>query len=174
MPKPDKIEKVERLKEKFEPRSAVILTEYRGLSVEEISNLRTELSKRDVEYRVIKNTLAKLAVEGTPYEELAPWLEGPVAAAFVDGDPSAAAKALLDYSRTNPVLKLKGGMLSGKLLDAAQVRALATLPTREVLLGRLAGSLRSPVARLHNFMSSPARNLAYVLAQVADQKQQAA
>ncbi len=174
MPKPEKIDKVQSLREKFEPRSAVIVTEYRGLSVENISKLRIELSKRDVEYRVIKNTLAKLAVEGTPYEELAPSFEGPVAAAFIDGDASAAAKALLDFSRANPSLKLKAGMLEGKLLDAAQVRALATLPSREVLIARLAGSLRSPLARLHNFMSSPARNLAYVLSQIAEQKEKAA
>lgn len=174
MPKPDKIEKVKKLKEKFEPRSAVILTEYRGLSVENIFNLRIELQKRDVEYRVIKNTLAKLAVEGTPYEELSPWLEGPVAAAFVDGDPTAAAKALLDFTRANPALKLKGGMLAGGIMDAAQVRVLATLPSREVMLARLAGSLRSPLARLHNCMSSFTRNLAYVLQQVADQREKAA
>ena len=174
MPKPEKIEKVNELKEKFEPRSAVILTEYRGLSVEAISNLRIELGKRDVEYRVIKNTLAKLAVEGTPYEGLSPWLEGPVAAAFVDGDATAAAKALLDFARANPSLKLKGGILQGKILDAAQVRALATLPPREVMLARLAGSLRSPVARLHNSLSSFTRNLAYVLAQVAEEKEKAA
>jgi len=174
MPKPEKIEKVNELKEKFEPRSAVILTEYRGLSVEDISNLRIELKKRDVEYRVIKNTLAKLAVEGTPYEELSPWLEGPVAAAFVDGDATAAAKALLDFTRAHPALKLKGGILQGKVMDAAQVRALATLPSREVMLARLAGGLRSPLARLHNSMSSFTRNLAYVLQQVADQKEKAA
>ncbi len=174
MPKPEKIDKVGKLREKFEPRAAVILTEYRGLSVEAISNLRFELAKREAEYRVIKNTLAKLAVEGTPYEELSPWLEGPVAAAFVDGDATAAAKALLDFSRANPALKLKGGMLAGKLMDAAQVRALATLPSREVLVARLAGSLRSPLARLHNSMTSFTRNLASVLSQVAEQKEKAA
>jgi large subunit ribosomal protein L10 len=174
MPKPEKMEKVAELRAKFEQRSTIIITEYRGLTVEDMANLRSELRKRQVEYRVLKNTLTRLAIEGTDLEGLTPLLEGPVAVAFVDSEAQAAAKALLDFARANQNLKLKGGILSGRVMDAVQLRALATLPPKEFLQARLAGSLKAPIARLHGVLSGPARGLVYALKAIAEQKEQAA
>ncbi|MHB8781765.1 MAG: 50S ribosomal protein L10 [Candidatus Geothermincolia bacterium] len=174
MPKPEKIRKVEELRSKFEPRSAVLVTEYRGLTVDEMAALRAELRGREVEYRVLKNTITKLAIEGTPFEPLGELLTGPVALAFVDGEAPAAAKSLMDFARSHPSLKLKGGVLEGRLFGAAQMKSLATLPPREILQARLAGSMKSPMARLHGALSSPLRGLVYALKAVADEKEKAA
>jgi len=174
MPRPEKVAKVEEIKERFLDHQVIFLTDFTGMSVEEISALRQSLREKGAEYRVLKNTLTKLAVKDTDYEALGELLVGPVAAAFVSGDPMVVAKELVNYSREHPNFKVKGGYMEGKVFDASAVRSIATLPSRELLLARLVGSLKSPMSRLHGVLSGPYRRLVYALQAVADSKSEAA
>jgi len=174
MAKPEKIAKVEEIKERFLGHEVILLTDFSGLKVDEINSLRFQLRDIGAEYRVLKNTLTLLAIKDTVYEEVGTFMEGPVAAAFVTGDPMAVAKELVGYARTNPNLVIKGGFMEGKVLKAADIRNLATLPSREVLLAKIAGALKSPVYGLHNVLSGPCRKLVYALQAVSETKSEAA
>ncbi|MHB1928749.1 MAG: 50S ribosomal protein L10, partial [Acidimicrobiales bacterium] len=149
---------------------AVILTEYRGLRVKDLATLRRELRKDGGEYKVYKNTLVRFATRSLGLHELDGMLEGPTAIAFVNGDPAAVAKTLRDYSRTNQLLVIKGGVLGSKVLDAAGTAALAELPPREVLLGRLAGALAAPLQQFASLLQALPRNFAYGLAALRDKR----
>lgn len=174
MAKPEKVAKMEGIRENFLSNPVVFLTDFAGLSVEEISDLRSSLREKGAEYRVLKNTLTLLAIKDTNYEGLAQFIVGPIAAAFTSGDAMAIAKELVAYSRRNPKLKLKAGYMEGRVLDVNAVRGVATLPPREVLLARVVGSMRSPIYSLHGVLSGPGRRLAYVLRSIADAKSEAA
>ncbi len=174
MARPDKIAKVDEIRERFLGHQVIFLTDFSGLTVEEINSLRYHLRDMGAEYRVLKNTLALLAIKDTDYEAVGKFMVGPVAAAFTGGDPMAVAKELIAYSRGNPKLEIKGGFMEGKLLEAADVRSLATLPSREALLARVTGAFKSPLYNLHNVLSGPCRKLAYALRAVADAKTEAA
>lgn len=174
MARKDKIARVEEIRNRFLSNRFVFLTDFTGLSAEEINNLRFNLREKDGEYRVLKNTLALLAIRGTEYEPVGELLVGPVGAVFGSEDPVTVAKELVAYARENPNLKLKGGYLEGKLLDAAELRAIATLPPREALLGRLVGSLKGTLYGLHGVLSGPYRRLVYALQAVVEEKSRAA
>lgn len=159
MPRPEKVQLVAELTDRFASSTAAVLTEYRGLSVAQLNELRRALDG-DAEYTVVKNTLSKLAVRNAGLTELEPLLQGPSAVAFVRGDPVKAAKSLRDFARANNALVIKGGILEGKLLSAAEVAALADLESREVLLAKVAGAANAVLARAAGLFQAP-------LAQVA-------
>ncbi|OFW58065.1 MAG: 50S ribosomal protein L10 [Actinobacteria bacterium RBG_19FT_COMBO_54_7] len=174
MARPEKVAKMENIRASFLNNSVVFLTDFAGLSVEEISNLRSSLKEKGADYKVLKNTLTLLAIKDTDYEALSRFIVGPVAAAFTSGDAMAIAKELVAYARQNPKLKLKAGYMEGRVLDANAVKSVATLPPREVLLAKVMGSMRSPIYSLHSVLSGPYRKLTYALASIADAKSQAA
>lgn len=167
-PRPEKVAVVTEVRQRLGSVDAAILTEYRGLSVAEMAQLRRSLAAVGGDYKVYKNTLVRLAVSGSPHEPLQPLLVGPTAIAFVSGDVSAVAKALRDFSRTNPALVLKGGIVDGGMLSAGDLTALADLPSREVLLARLAGGIAAPLRQMAGLMQALPRNLAYGLKALAE------
>jgi large subunit ribosomal protein L10 len=169
-PRAEKVAVVNEVRERLDHASAAILTEYRGLKVKEIGQLRRSLRQAGGEYRIYKNTLVRLAVAGLDVDGLEQLLTGPTAIAFVDGDAATVAKALRDYARTNPHLVVKGGILGTKLMSAAEATALADLPSREVVLSRLAGALAAPMVQFAGLLQALPRNFAYGLKALVDQR----
>jgi large subunit ribosomal protein L10 len=169
-PRSEKVAVVDEVKEKLSSSSAALLTEYRGLKVGELAELRRTLRKSGGEYKVYKNTLVRFAVRDLGIDIDEATLTGPTAITFVEGDAAAVAKALRDYSRTNANLILKGGVLGSKALSADDAKALADLPSREVLLAQLAGALQAPMAKLAGLLQALPRNMAYGLQALIDQK----
>ena len=173
MPTEAKKETVAELRDELAKARTMIVSEYRGLSVKEIAEIRRALSKQDVTYRVVKNRLMRIAAEDSVGAALSPMLTGPTAIAF-GTDEAGTAKAVLDAMRPyNKVVRITGAILGDKAIDGDAVTRLAALPTREVLLARLAGGMQAPVGTLAGLFAAPLRNLGYALAQVADQKRQA-
>lgn len=152
--RPDKAETVAELAEAFRGSAAAVLTEYRGLSVKQISELRRALGA-DTTYSVVKNTLTTIAAKDAGLEGLDALLSGPTAVAFVKGDPVEAAKGLRDFAKANPVLVVKGGVMDGKALTADEVRKLADLESREVLLGKLAGAMLASLSQAVYLLNAP-------------------
>ena len=169
-PRPDKVAVVDEVRGRLQDAQAAILTEYRGLTVAELAQLRQALAAVGGDYKVYKNTLVKLAVTGSPHEPLAHLLTGPTAIAFVSGEVSAVAKALRDFSRTNPALVVKGGQHAEAVLSAADLSALADLPPRDVLLARVAGAMAAPMQQLAGLLQALPRNLAYGLSALVEQR----
>jgi large subunit ribosomal protein L10 len=164
---------VAELREELAKARTMIVSEYRGLSVKEIAEIRRALRKQDVTYRVVKNRLMRIAAEDSVGEALSPLLSGPTAIAF-GTDEAGTAKAVLDATRPyNKIVRITGAILGDKAIDGDAVARLAALPTREVLLARLAGGMQAPVGTLAGLFAAPLRNLGYALAQVAEQKRQA-
>lgn len=147
MPNPTKIDKVRELSERLTASEATVFAGYRGLTVQDAGDLRDALAEVETRFAVVKNTLARLALKEAGLDGLESFVDGPTAIAFVGGDPVTAAKRLLDASRKYPVLELKGGYAEGRVLSAEQVRSLATLESREVMLAKLAGLAKSQMAR---------------------------
>lgn len=147
MPNPTKIDKVRELSERLTAAEAAVFAGYRGLTVHDAGDLRSTLAEVDTRFAVVKNTLALLALKEAGLDGLESFVDGPTAIAFVGSDPVTAAKRLLDASRRYPVLELKGGFAEGRVLSAEQVRALATLESREVMLAKFAGLAKSQMAR---------------------------
>ena len=146
-PNTRKVERVAELKERIERSDALLLTEYRGLTVSEITELRRSLAEGGTKFAVVKNTLMRRAVNDAGVAELEPLLEGPSAVAFVEGDPVAAAKSVVDAAKKFPTLVLKGGFMDGKLLSADEAKALASLESREVMLSKIAGLMKSEMSK---------------------------
>jgi len=147
MARPDKAATVADVRDRMEDSTATMLTEYRGLTVRELASLRAQLRGSDAEYRVVKNTLTRIAARDAGYEIPDDLLTGPTAVTFCAGDPVAVAKVLRGFARDNPELVVKGAILDGKLLSAADALRLADLESREELLGRLAGMFEAVVAQ---------------------------
>ena len=155
---------IDNLQETFSKCSISILTDYRGLATSEMTNLRRRLQESGSEYRVVKNTLAQFAVERAGKGELVSSLEGPIAIAFGYGDITTPAKVLADYIRdSTSSLSIKGGFLGDRLLTSDEVMTISTLPSREVLLARVLGQMKSPVSGLLNCLVSPLRGIMGVL-----------
>jgi len=171
-PRPEKVAVVEEVRARLGAVDASVVTEYRGLTVAELAELRRALAGQ-AEYKVYKNTLVRRAVAGSDHAAIAELLTGPTAIAFVTGDVSATAKALRDFARSAPQLVVKGGILDGRAVTAAELAALADLPSREVLLGRLAGGFAAPMRQLASLLEALPRNLAYGLAALVDQRREA-
>ena len=170
MPTEAKREKIAELREEVGRTRTFIVSEYRGLKVSELAEIRRSLRKNDVTYHVVKNRLMRIAAEGATGEALSPLLEGPTAIAF-GNDEAGTAKAVLEATRPfNRVIKIKGGVLGTKAIGVEDVTALAALPSREVLQARMAGAIISPVATLAGLLAANLRNFAYGLQQLADKK----
>jgi large subunit ribosomal protein L10 len=175
-PRPEKVAVVDEVRERLDAASAALLTEYRGLDVTAISQLRRALREAGGDYKIYKNTLVRLAVQdlGLDLEEL---LTGPTAIAFIterpDGTPGDAvdvAKALRDFAKGNPALVVKGGVLGTKPLSADEAKALAEVEPRDVLLARLAGALAAPMVQFAGLLEALPRNFAYGLKALIDQQ----
>jgi large subunit ribosomal protein L10 len=162
-PRPEKVAVVDEVRSRLGDATGAILTEYRGLTVTEMAELRLALEKAGGDYKVYKNTLVKLATTGGRHEALHTLLEGPTGIAFVTGEISAVAKALRDYSRANPHLIVKGGMFGDDVLSSSDLTALADLPPRDVLLARFAGALAAPLQQMAGLLQALPRNFAYGL-----------
>jgi len=169
-PRTEKVAIVEEITSKLTASSAVFVTEYRGMTVGALATLRGSLRQTGAEHKVYKNTLARFAAEQAGVEGLTELLVGPTALTFVTGDAVAAAKALRDAARTNPLLVLKGGALGANTLSAADVTALAELPSREELLARFAGALEAPLVKTAGLLQALPRNFAYGLAALIDKQ----
>jgi large subunit ribosomal protein L10 len=166
----EKVAVVTEVRERLEGAEAALLTEYRGLNVKALADLRRQLRPAGGEYKIYKNTLVRLAVRDLGVEELEALLTGPTAIAFVSGDTAAVAKALRDYARTNQNLVVKGGLLGRKVLNAADIQILADLPPRDVLLAQLAGAFQAPLVKLAGLLQAMPRNFAYGLKALIDQR----
>ena len=173
-PRPEKVATVEEITAKLSAANAVFVTEYRGMTVGQLAGLRNALRPSDAELKVYKNSLARFAARDAGLDGFDEMLVGPTALAFVGGDIAAAAKALRDVSRTNPLLVLKGGSLAGSVLSGDDVRALADLPSREQLLAQLAGALQAPLVKTAGLLQALPRNFAYGLKALIEQQEQAA
>jgi large subunit ribosomal protein L10 len=168
--RPEKTAVVEEIQSKLTGSDAAVLTEYRGLSVRALAELRGSLRPANTEYKVFKNTLARRAVEQAGLTELLSMLEGPVAIAFVHGDAVLAAKALKEFGRTNPELVVKGGLLGDAVLSPKDISALADVPPREELLARLAGGFQAPLTKAAGLFQAFTRNFAYGVKALIDQR----
>jgi large subunit ribosomal protein L10 len=169
-PRPEKVAVVAEVRDRLSSSSAALLTEYRGLKVAELARLRQAVREAGGEYKVYKNTLARLAVRDLGLVELEELLEGPTAIAFVDGDAVMVAKSLRDFARTSPNLVIKGGLLGSAMLSATDASALADVAPRDVILGQLAGALMAPLQQLAGLMAALPRNLAYGLQSLIDSR----
>ena len=160
MPTEKKIQQVDQIADLLSRCTIAIATDYRGLSMTEMMSLRRKLRAQGVEYRVVKNSLARLAAEKTESQPLIPLLEGPTALAFGYGEITEPAKVLVDHIRSErSVLSIKGGLMGGEALAPEQVNILATLPSREVLLAKTLGALQAPIYSLHAVLSAQLRGL---------------
>ena len=171
MARPEKEASVADITERFNDSDAALLTEYRGLRVSEIAEVRNSLRESDTDYKVLKNTLARIAVREVGLEELVEMLTGPTAIAFIKGDAAAAAKALDEAQKKYPVLTIKGGVLNGKVIDADQAKQLAKLEPREVLLAKIAMLFNTPAQQGVNVFAALLRDLGSMLAQVQAKKE---
>jgi len=162
----EKATAIDELREKLGTARSAVLTDFRGLSVAEITELRTLCRKSAVEYKVVKNTLAKIAIKDTELQGLAACLEGPTAVAFSREDPMAPSRVLTTWGKSRPTFAIKGGVVEGRVVSPEEIKALATLPPREVLLAQVAGAFNAPIQALVNVLAGPIRALASVLDQI--------
>lgn len=169
-PRPEKVETVAEIKELLAGSDAALLTEYRGMSVGNLSELRRSLRATGAEYRVFKNTLVRIAAEQHGIENLEPLLHGPTAIAFVKGDAVEAAKALKEFAKTNQKLVVKGGLLGNKVLDAAQTAALADMPPRQQVLAEIAGLFAAPLSQFASLLAAPPRDVVYAISALIDKQ----
>lgn len=155
--------------EKLKESGSVFLTDYRGLSVDQMAKLRKALRKSDAEYRVVKNTLAKIAAEKQSMKELSEMLSGPIAMAFTN-DPISSAKVLYGFTKEFKQFEIRGAIIDGEVFLADEVKKLAELPPRETLIATLIGRLGSPIHGLVNILNSPIQGLVQVLDSISQQK----
>ena len=165
-----KQDKVSLIKEKVDKAQVAIVTEYKGYSVEEITNLRRALQKEGGDYMVTKNTLAKLAIKGTPYEVLAETLKGPIAIAFGFEDQVAPAKALSKFIKDTKKGEIIAAAMDGRLMTAAEAKALATLPSKEEIYAKMLGCVNSPATGIVGSINAVMASLTRAVAAVRDQK----
>ncbi len=169
-PRPEKVAVVDEVRTRLSTASAALLTEYRSLKVADLARLRQSVRQAGGEYRIYKNTLARLAVRDLQVDGLEELLVGPTAITFVEGDAVAVAKALRDFSRTNANLTVKGGLLGTKVLSAADTGALADVAPRETQLAQLAGALAAPMTQMAGLLQALPRSFAYGLSALIDKK----
>lgn len=172
--KPEKVAMVEEIADGLRRGQGIVLTDYRGLNVKAMTELRTELRKVGVEFKVVKNTLTLRAAKQVEIEGLEPLLEGPTAIAIGYDDPVAVAKAVSAFAKTHEQLQIKGGILEGNVISVDQVKALANLPSREELIAQVLRGMQAPIAGLVNVLHGSMRNLVYVLEAIRKQKESAA
>ncbi|MFH1150631.1 MAG: 50S ribosomal protein L10 [Actinomycetota bacterium] len=170
MPSVEKKEKVKQIKKWFDKSDSFLVLRYRGLRVAEANEFRGMVVQNGAQMRVLKNTLTRIALEGTDKEGLISVIDGPVAIIFAGEEPAGVARLVKDYSRGRQEFFLLGGMISGRVLDGKQVETYATLPPRDVLLSQLLGSVAAPLSGLVGVAAGPIRKLLYLMRAVADTK----
>ena len=170
MNRTEKEQVVQELAQRLTDVQATFLADYRGINVEQATQLRRELTQAGVEYRVVKNNLLKLAAQGTPSEDLQPYCVGPTAIALSGDDPVAPAKILSKFAKEIEAFELKAGVLSGKLLSVAEISALAALPSREELLAQALSTMNAPLTNFVGTMAAIPRSLVQVLNAIGENK----
>ena len=170
MPTQEKAEAIDELAEQLSRARLAILTDYRGLSVTGLQGLRATLRPLNAEFKIAKNTLTRIASEKAGIEGLTPMLEGPLALVLAYDDVVAPSKAISDFARTSRILTIKGGVLENSIVTAREIEDLATLPSREELLGKLLGLINSPIQGLVNVLSGPSRSFVQVLNAYAEKQ----
>ena len=169
MARPDKVAAVAEIADEFRGASASVVTEYRGLTVTQLTTLRRALGS-DVSYRIAKNTLVKRAAQDAGVDGLDALLTGPTAIAFVTGEPVDAAKALRDFAKDNKALVIKGGYMDGNALSVDEVNRIADLESREVLLAKLAGAMKGNLSKAAGLFAAPASQVARLAQALADKR----
>ena len=173
MPKPEKVEKVKELEGRFRASTGAMFADFRGLTVKDATELRRTLAAAGATFSVVKNTLTRIAAREAGLEATLSLLEGPTAIAFFQGEGVAGAKSVLDLTKRFPAFVVKGALIDGEVLGEEQARSLALLETREVSLGKVAGMLQAPVARLSYLLQAPLQRIAFALAARGRQTQAA-
>ena len=171
MARPEKVNAVAELKDNLQHNELAVATKYIGVTVAQVTDLRRKLREQGVTYKVYKNTLAKRALDELGFGEAAAFMDGPTAWAFCK-DPVAGPKVLKDFAKDVHAVAMNGGILDGKIVNAAQLEALAALPPRDVLLGQVVGTIAAPLRNLVGALSALPRNLVNVLDQVRKQKEE--
>jgi large subunit ribosomal protein L10 len=169
-PKGKKEEELNELKKDLSEAKNLILAQFQGITVAQDTELRQKIRATSSKYRVVKNTLAKIAAKGTPVEKVANSLKGPTSIAYNSSDPVALAKALTAYAKANPVFVFKTGMVEGRVVNLDDLNAIASLPSKEELIAKLLFLLNAPAQRIAVAVNGVARNLAVVIAQAVEQK----
>ena len=159
----EKTESVEELKERFAGVQSAVLTEYRGLTVRQLSDLRKQLKGAAAEYKVVKNRLARIAIKGSPLDGLGSHLTGPTGVAYTRKDPVPVAKALQNFVRNNPALTIKVGMIEGKVLEPAALKSLADLPSKDALRAQIVGAVQGPMGKIVTLLTAVQGEIARVL-----------
>ena len=170
MPRPDKVAVVDEVRDRLQGAAATLLTEYRGLTVGELARLRAALRPVGGEYKVVKNTLTAIAAREAGFDVPADMLTGPTAITFADEDPVAVAKVLRTFSKENPNLVVKGGILEGRFIDGAETLRLADLASREELLGGLAGDFEAIMAGPARLANAALSQVAYLVTALSDKQ----
>jgi large subunit ribosomal protein L10 len=165
MPRADKVAKVEELTQRFRGASGAMFVDFRGLNVKDATELRRTLKGAGATFLVAKNTLTRLAAREAGMDQVIDLLEGPTAIAFLDGDPVAGAKALLDAGRRFPALEVKGALIEGHILDEGASKALASIESKDVSVAKVAGILTAPLQRTAYLLRAPLQRIAYALAE---------
>ncbi len=168
--KDEKIKVVSELQSKFQKAKGVVFTDYRGLNVEEITGLRNNLRAASLEYKVVKNTLAKIAAEGTPVSTAKDSFSGPVGIAIGYDDPVLLVKKVLEYKKTNEKLQIKGGVIEGSACTPEALKTISELPPREVLMSMLAGVMQAPAGKLVRLLNATLVRFAYALEALKQKK----
>jgi large subunit ribosomal protein L10 len=170
VPNKQKLETVAAVKEKLAETKSLVVADYRGLSVDKMTELRAKLRQEGVELKVVKNRLAKIALKESGMDPMDPYLKGMTTIAFGIKDPVSPAKVLAAFAKDNEKLQIIGGQMDNRLLDAAAINELALLPSREVLLGRLLGSLTSPISKVAYGLNQTVAKTVYAFDAIARQK----
>jgi large subunit ribosomal protein L10 len=172
LPKPEKVQKVEEIYQKMEEANALIFTDFKGLTVADLFELRSKIRGLQAEYRVVKNTLALLAIKKVyPDKEFDKFFVGPTAITYCYDDPFAVIKALVDYSKDHEALKLKGGVVDGDIYSADEIKEMANLPPREVILSQVVGSIAAPLSSLVWSLKWPINKLVWTLDAISKEKE---
>ena len=164
--RPEKAEEVNRIRTELDGSQAAVITEYRGLTVTELADLRTRLIESETSYRVTKNTLARRAADELGLSGLVELFVGPVAVAYVKGDPIAAAKVIATFAREHPALLIKGGVMEGRIITGEEAKGLATVDAIDVSRAKIAGMLTAPLQQLMMLLEAPASRIAFVLQEI--------
>ncbi len=157
------------LHQQVEGVKAVVLTNYRGLNVEQMNQLRQRLREEKVSFNVVKNTLMKLASKGTDLEKLNDYFEGPTAVAVSHGDPISLAKILSDFQKTQPLFEIKGGVIEGRVLPPEEVKALSSMPSQEIIFAQILGEVQTPGIQMAGVLYSAVRRVLNIIQARVDQ-----
>lgn len=170
MARPEKEAVVKELTDKFSTAKSLVITDYLGLNVAEMTELRSKLREAGVEFKVVKNTLATIAANDVEMEEMTEFFSGPTAIAFGEEDAVSPAKILVEYAKDHEVLEIKAGLLNGEIISKEKVESLAEIPSREELLAKAFASMKAPLSGLVNVLQGNIRGLVQVLNQIKEEK----